>query len=113
MNTVNSLYSVTRLNWFEAQQNELVMKLFKKSKSFAFPLAADFETHPLLCKIKLPLLNVDLPESIYIYIFGPTVVQWITEIPAEWHHYIKASLNALIGINHCFCCENLMLRNVS
>ena len=112
MNGVNALYAVTRLNWPEARLDPLVMKLFKKSKSFAFPLVEDFDSDPLLCDIDLPLQTPHgVPDSILIYIFGPTVTEWHDEIPPEWFHYIRASLASLVEVEICGCCKHLLPRH--
>ena len=110
MNSVNALYAVTRLNWPEARQNSLIMDWYRNHQPFAFPVIEEFDSHPLLCNIDLPLQTPHgVPDSILLYIFGPNVNKM--KLPAEWIHYIRASLNSLVDISYCGCCKHLLLRH--
>ena len=108
MNAIDSLYAVTRLRWPQCRENPTALALFKKSKGFKFPLLQTFHSDSLLHGIILPL-NTDqpLPPKLFCYIFGPTVKE--KEIPAEWIHYIFATLNLLVGKKICRCCNGNFL----
>ena len=106
MNTMDSLYAVTRLGWHQCRENPTALALFKKSKGFKFPLLHTFQSDNLLKGISLPLGH-NLPPKLVCYIFGPHVQ--LKEIPAEWIHYILATLCLLEGKTICLCCNGKFL----
>ena len=93
MNSVEALYAVTRLSWYELHQldNVKALALFRMCRGFQFPLG-----------VKSKDLTA-LWDSLLIYIFG----QHPLNIPPQWLHFIEASFFALDNVSTCRCCQHL------